>query len=117
MDSSFATERCCLGHERAEALARLQEGIAMLFSRWRGLQLAIENQWGGTDSLQKYQQLVADLLLYFSCSEEALYAEDLENFLHECMLLSFNTEMEDGSIEEVAEHLMMLHAEYLQGRH
>lgn len=27
--------------------------------------------------------------------------EELENYLHESMLLSFNTEMEDGSIELV----------------
>ncbi|KAL3727230.1 hypothetical protein ACJRO7_032035 [Eucalyptus globulus] len=117
MDSDFATERCCVGHEKPEAVARLQEGIAALLSRWRGLQLAIENQWGGTDSLQKSHQLIADILLCFSCSKEAFYVEDLENFLHECMLLSFNTEMEDGSIEEVADQLMMLHAEYLQGHH
>lgn len=30
-----------------------------------------------------------------------LYVEDLENLLHENLLLSFNTEIEDGSIEEV----------------
>lgn len=27
--------------------------------------------------------------------------EEIENFLHESLLLSFNTEMEDGSIEDV----------------
>ena len=30
-----------------------------------------------------------------------LYVEDLENLLHESLLLSFNTEIEDGSLEEV----------------
>ncbi|XP_056176024.1 uncharacterized protein LOC115677641 isoform X2 [Syzygium oleosum] len=118
MDSDFATKRWChVGHEKPEAVARLQEGITVLLSRWRGLQLAVENQWGGPDSLRKSRQLAADILSCFACSKEALYVEDLENFLHECMLLSFNTEMEDGSIEEVAEQLMMLHAEYLQGHH
>ncbi|XP_030543435.1 pre-rRNA-processing protein TSR2 homolog [Rhodamnia argentea] len=117
MEADFPTKRRCVGHEKPEAVARLREGIATLLSRWRGLQLAIHNQWGGNDSLQKSHQLVADILSCFSCSKEALYAEELENFLHECMLLSFNTEMEDGSIEEVAEQLMMFHAEYLQGHH
>lgn len=27
--------------------------------------------------------------------------DEIESFLHESLLLSFNTEMEDGSIEEV----------------
>ena len=31
-----------------------------------------------------------------------LYVEDVENLLHESLLLTFNTEIEDGSIEEVS---------------
>ena len=30
-----------------------------------------------------------------------LYVEDLENLLQESLLLSFNTEIKDGSLEEV----------------
>lgn len=32
---------------------------------------------------------------------ERVHLEDLENMLHESLLLTFNTEIEDGSIEEV----------------
>ncbi|BAT81775.1 hypothetical protein VIGAN_03163700, partial [Vigna angularis var. angularis] len=39
--------------------------------------------------------------------------EELENLLYECMLLTFNTEIEDGSIEQVAEQLFVIHEEYL----
>ena len=34
-------------------------------------------------------------------STASLYVEDVENLLHESLLLSFNTDIEDGSIEEV----------------
>ncbi|CAL5421542.1 unnamed protein product [Camellia sinensis] len=46
-----------------------------------------------------------------------LHVEDLENLLHESLLLTFNTDIEDGSIEEVAEQLMIMHEEFLQGSH
>ena len=35
------------------------------------------------------------------CIAAPLCVEDLENLLHESLLFSFNTEIEDGSIEEV----------------
>ncbi|KAM3755079.1 hypothetical protein ACB098_02G012700 [Castanea mollissima] len=75
--------------------------------------MAIQNQWGGHDSLQKSRQLEADIFSWFSQSKALLCVEDLENLLHECMLFSFNTEIEDGSIEEVAEQLMVMHEEYM----
>lgn len=78
--------------------------VSMLLSRWNGLQMAIQNEWGGHDSHQKSEQL----------AYEPPNVEDLENLLHENLLLSFNTDIEDGSIEEVAEQLMNLHEEYLQ---
>ncbi|KAM4115948.1 hypothetical protein ACJW30_02G013100 [Castanea mollissima] len=91
----------------------LLEAISLLLSRWNGLQMAIQNQWGGHDSLQKSRQLEADIFSWFSQSKALLCVEDLENLLHECMLFSFNTEIEDGSIEEVAEQLMVMHEEYM----
>ncbi|XP_027362540.1 pre-rRNA-processing protein TSR2 homolog [Abrus precatorius] len=91
----------------------LQENIILLLSRWYALQMAVQNQWGGCDSLQKSHQLSADLFSWFSRSNAPIPIEDLENLLHEFMLLIFNTEIEDGSIEQVAEQLMVIHEEYL----
>ncbi|KAK7253158.1 hypothetical protein RIF29_37641 [Crotalaria pallida] len=91
----------------------LQEGIMILLSRWYALQMAIKNQWGGSDSLQKSHHLAANIFSLLSKSNEPVPVEDLENLLHESMLLTFNTEIEDGSIEEVAEQLMAIHEEYL----
>ncbi|XP_031278095.1 pre-rRNA-processing protein TSR2 homolog [Pistacia vera] len=98
-----------------EAVSHLLEEITLLLSQWNGLQMAVQNEWGGHDSLQKAQQLAVDILSWLSQSKAPLYVDDLETMLHECMLLSLNTEIEDGSIEEVAEQLMIMHEEYLQG--
>ncbi|KAK8619557.1 hypothetical protein V6N13_135840 [Hibiscus sabdariffa] len=87
----------------------LLERITALLSRWHGLQMAVQNQWGGHDSFQKSQQLAADIFSWFIHSK-APQIEDLKNLLHERMLLSLNTEIEDGSIEEVNTHILsMLH--------
>lgn len=47
---------------------RMQEGIILLLSRWYALQMAVQNQWGGRDSLQKSYQLADDLFSWFSKS-------------------------------------------------
>ncbi|VVA98719.1 unnamed protein product [Arabis nemorensis] len=95
----------------------LRRGIGELLSRWGGLQMAVKNQWGGHDSLKKSQELVHQLFNLLSQSN-VITVEEIENYLHESLLLSFNTEIEDGSIEEVAEQLMILHEEhYLRGSH
>ncbi|RDX72018.1 Pre-rRNA-processing protein TSR2-like protein, partial [Mucuna pruriens] len=78
----------------------LQNSIILLLSRWYALQMAVQNQWGGYDSLQKSHQLATDLYSLFSNSNAPIPVEDLENLLHESMLLTFNTEIEDGSIEQ-----------------
>ncbi|CAN6547972.1 unnamed protein product [Malus baccata var. baccata] len=103
--------------ERSHDHDRLREGVSMVLSQWNGLEMAVQNQWGGWDSTHKAQQLSADILSWFSQSKAPRYVEDLENLLHERMLLSFNTDIEDGSIEEVAEQLMIVHDEYLHGNH
>ncbi|XP_024639865.1 pre-rRNA-processing protein TSR2 homolog [Medicago truncatula] len=95
---------------------RLQESIILLLSRWYALQMAIKNQWGGCDSLQKSHQLASHLFSWLSKSNAPIRIEDLENLLYESMLLTFNTEIEDGSIEQVAEQLLAIHEDYLLHR-
>ncbi|PIA31743.1 hypothetical protein AQUCO_04900202v1 [Aquilegia coerulea] len=51
------------------------------------------------------------------CSLSPLCIDDLEHMLDETMILSFNTDIEDGSIEEVAEELMIMHEDCLQGNY
>ncbi|KAK7293557.1 hypothetical protein RJT34_16425 [Clitoria ternatea] len=105
-----------------EGLRRLQgqsigvfnEGIGFVLFRWSALQAAVENEWGGRESRLKADQLAADVLSWFTQSKEPLYIDDLEDTLDQGML-SLNVEVEDGSIEEVAEKLMVMHEECLEG--
>ncbi|KAK4266335.1 hypothetical protein QN277_027275 [Acacia crassicarpa] len=94
----------------------LEEGVRLVLRRWNGLQQAVQNQWGGSDSHQKFHRLASDLTSSLSKSTEPVRLEDLENLLHESMLLTFNTDIEDGSIEQVAEQLVIIHEEYLHSQ-
>lgn len=98
----------------AEAAAQLQEGINLVLSRWAALRMAVENEWGGRDSRLKSQELGHQLFYILTQSKEQVYIDDLEDILDEFML-SLNTEIGDGSIEEVAEKLMFMHEECLEG--
>ena len=100
----------------AESAAQLQEGISLLLSRWSALQMAVENEWGGHDSRLKSHQLAADIFSWLTQSKEPLYIDDLENMLDEFML-SLNTEIADGSIEEIAEKVMIMLEECLEGNY
>lgn len=47
---------------------KLEEGIKMVLQRWNGLQMAVQNQWGGSDSDQKFNHLASDLFSSLSKS-------------------------------------------------
>ncbi|CAA0809058.1 Pre-rRNA-processing protein TSR2- conserved region [Striga hermonthica] len=84
----------------AEAAAQLQEGIHLVFSRWAALRMAVENEWGGRDSLHKSHQLELSIFQRLTQTKEQVYIDDIEDMLDDFML-SLNTEIGDGSIEEV----------------
>ncbi|KAA0038692.1 pre-rRNA-processing protein TSR2 [Cucumis melo var. makuwa] len=94
----------------ADAFPLFQEGIGLVLSRWSALQLAVENEWGGRDSRRKVELLCSDIFTWFTQNKEQLYIDDLETILDEAML-SLNTQVDDGSIEEVAERLIFMHEE------
>ncbi|KAF5176866.1 putative CDPK adapter [Thalictrum thalictroides] len=104
-------------HLKSDSIPIFAEGISLALSRWHALQMAIENNWGGRDSHQKLEKLVADLYSWFSQPKVPLCIDDLEHMLDEIMILSFNMDIEDGSIEEVAEELMVMHEECLHGNY
>ncbi|MQM05372.1 hypothetical protein Taro_038184 [Colocasia esculenta] len=106
-----------------DQLPAMAEGISLVLSRWAALQMAVEKGWGGRDSHRKSRDLAAALLSWFDESKGRSlkphvllhHIDDLESMLDEFMVLSFNTEVEDGSIEEVAEQLMIMHEDVQQG--
>ncbi|WJX61050.1 hypothetical protein P8452_46185 [Trifolium repens] len=91
-----------------------QEGIGLVLSRWSALRTAVENEWGGRNSHIKAQQFAADIFSWFTQSRDPLYIDDLETLLDEGAL-AFNLHIEDGSVEEIAEELMIMHEECLSG--
>ncbi|KAJ0981689.1 hypothetical protein J5N97_009944 [Dioscorea zingiberensis] len=97
-----------------ESATRFGEGIALVLARWTALQMAVQNGWGGRDSRRKEDEFASSVLSWFTNTNAPLYIEDLENILDENMVLCFNTEIEDGSVEEVAEQLMIMHEDCLQ---
>ncbi|KAL8162018.1 hypothetical protein V2J09_013507, partial [Rumex salicifolius] len=94
----------------AEARALLfQQGISMVLSRWSSLQLAIENEWGGRNSREKALKLASDIFIWFNQTKGELYIDDFHAIS--------NTEVADGSIEEVSYELMSMHEECLGGNY
>ncbi|KAL2344414.1 hypothetical protein Fmac_005699 [Flemingia macrophylla] len=99
---------------QGQSIGVFSEGIGLVLFRWSALLSAVENEWGGRESRLKADQLASDILSWFTQSKEPLYIDDLEDILDQGML-SLNVEVEDGSIEEVAEKLMVMHEEFLEG--
>ncbi|KAF9622620.1 hypothetical protein IFM89_032519 [Coptis chinensis] len=89
------------------------EGINLILSRWTALQMAVQNEWGGRLSRQKSENLASDILNFFAQSKGPLYIDVLEDLLFVNTGEYLNMVVEDGSIEEVAEELMILHDELL----
>uniref|UniRef100_A0A0E0AXG0 Pre-rRNA-processing protein TSR2 homolog n=1 Tax=Oryza glumipatula TaxID=40148 RepID=A0A0E0AXG0_9ORYZ len=101
----------------AQAVAALGEGIGLVFGRWTALQMAVENQWGGRDSRAKADQLAESILSWFANSKGKHYYEDLVDMMYDTVSESFNADFEDGSVEEVAEQLLIMHEECLQSNY
>ncbi|KAI3471809.1 hypothetical protein Pfo_028462 [Paulownia fortunei] len=89
----------------AEATAQLQEGINLVLSRWAALRMAVENEWG---AVTLSRNLSSSAHIFFIASPNP------KDMLDEFML-SLNTEIGDGSIEEIAENLMVMREECLEG--
>ncbi|KAL6586794.1 hypothetical protein OROMI_001782 [Orobanche minor] len=117
MDGGADVDNGSIKRLAAEALPVLNEGIYLVFSRWSALQLAVENEWGGRRSRQLSDQLASDVFAWFTQSKaELLYIDDLENILDEGML-TLNADVDDGSVEEVADKLMIMHEQCLEGNY
>ncbi|KAG6597442.1 hypothetical protein SDJN03_10622, partial [Cucurbita argyrosperma subsp. sororia] len=53
----------------AGSISSLEMAISSVFSRWDGLQMAIDHKWGGGDSHQKPLNLASDVFSWFSQSK------------------------------------------------
>ncbi|KAG0521863.1 hypothetical protein BDA96_08G198100 [Sorghum bicolor] len=108
--------------DESAAAAAMSECIGLLFGRWTALQLAVRNRWGGRDSQAKADQLASSVLSWFTRNAaRGLYGgtgpldqDELEELLYDGMDESFNADIEDGSVEEVTKHLMIMYTRCLR---
>ena len=124
---------------------QFEEGVNLLFQRWTALQLAVANEWGGSSSKEKGQQLLDEVIQWFYTSKgqhktrlEAAYfylhqqnqslktnpygifladhdQTDLEVVLDEALQIDFNVQAEDDSPYQVARSLVNMHHRVAQG--
>ncbi|KAG2497886.1 hypothetical protein HYH03_004152 [Edaphochlamys debaryana] len=97
-----------------QARPLFEEGARLLFRKWTALTLAVENQWGGTNSAEKAEALFHDCMEWFYKKREH-YADELEEELDDALLQDFNVEAEDGSPRQVSEGLVKLYQELVGG--
>ncbi|OVA03536.1 Pre-rRNA-processing protein TSR2 [Macleaya cordata] len=95
-----------------ESMPLLADGISVILSRWTGLQLMLSEERYPQQKLERFSH---DIFSWFTQSKEPLFIDDLEDILDEGILLA-GGDFGDGSIEEVAYNLMVVHEECLQGK-
>ncbi|BAM41246.1 conserved hypothetical protein [Theileria orientalis strain Shintoku] len=77
-------------------------------SHMTALNLAVDNNWGGDDSLSKKELLVRNVIEYCLKAKE-LYADEIEDILIVKLDEYFSVNLEDGSEVEIASILVKLH--------
>ena len=76
------------------------KSIKAVFQGWTSLRLAVENNWGGGNSLQKAETFVIEVVQMFK-SRRSIDCVELEDYLDGVMDEEFSCELEDGSQKEV----------------
>ncbi|XP_074311485.1 uncharacterized protein LOC141647265 [Silene latifolia] len=99
----------------AESIPQFQEGIALTLSLWDALDAGISNGFGTINQVNDFAARIFNFFHQIN-RKEHIYIDDLEVLLFDG-LISFGIEAQDGSIEEVAEDLMIMHQECLEGQY
>ncbi|WPT16431.1 Pre-rRNA-processing protein tsr2 [Picochlorum sp. SENEW3] len=91
-----------------------EEGCYLVFMRWTALQLAIHNEWGGSDSKEKAKALYEDVLDWFYTTKDHEMS-DLEELLDEVIQVDFHVQAEDDSPYMVARSLVNMYNQVANG--
>lgn len=92
------------------------EGLDKIFSRWTALGLAIENEWGGFNTLQKSLQLKMLITLSFDKKGSKVEQEDLEDLLLDFMNDELGVMLEDSSEIQISQQILILYREATSGK-
>merc|ERR1712054_648149 len=93
-----------------ESLELLKEGIVHVVSKWTIIVLAIENEWGGPNTLEKLDNFKREIFVYLTEKSEH-FVDELEMFLDDSLIHYFMVYAEDDSPHQVATTLIQLYSE------
>ncbi|CAL5196436.1 unnamed protein product [Lathyrus oleraceus] len=100
---------------QGESLEAFNEGIGYILNRWSALRTAVDFMWGGDNSDLKAQQFIADVCSWFAQSRGPFSIDDLKTLIYEGMNDAFDLEIIDGSDKDIAEELLSIREECLNG--
>jgi len=97
-----------------EVVETLRLAIQAVFSEWSALNMAVENDWGGSSSRDKALSLMQRITTGMISSVQ-IYPDEIESVLEEALIDDFNVEAEDDSPAQVARLLCSMHREARSG--
>jgi hypothetical protein len=80
------------------------EAVGKLFDSWSALQLAVAHKTGGQQTAEKAKWLV-DVVIGFFADNDDVCPDEVESFVQDIMDVEFDVYVEDGSLEELSQHL------------
>ncbi|KAG8998102.1 hypothetical protein FRB90_012363 [Tulasnella sp. 427] len=102
------------------SLVLFARGVIALLASWPVLWIAIDQAWGGPDSLQKRTFLASEIVDAFeeaqARSKSAPDFDDVEVLILQAMAEEFNCEVDDGSSESIARGIVGLWKEVKEGK-
>ncbi|KAL9235105.1 hypothetical protein vseg_009898 [Gypsophila vaccaria] len=98
-----------------ESIPQFREGISLTLSNWDALDAGIANGFGTPAQVHDFANRIFSFFHQPNRTED-IYVDDLEDLLF-TGLLSLGIVAEDGSIEEEAHNLMVMHKECLDNEY
>jgi len=98
-----------------KCLAYIELAISLSLFSWPALSLAVQNNWGGPNSSDKRDCLAGAIVELFDDRPDT-DMEDLETILLQYVFDEFEVNIDDESGFEVAEQVMRLRKQCLEGR-
>lgn len=92
------------------------EGLDLIFSRWTALKLAIDNGWGGPNTLEKSIQLKSTIISSFDKKGSKVEQEDIEDLIIDFMNNELCIILEDSSEIQIAQQILSLYKEAISGK-
>ena len=93
--------------------ARFELGISMLVYSWDALDIAVINQWGGIESAEKRDWITGIIVDLFK-NNKVVDSPLIEETLLYAMLDEFDTHVDDGSAQPIANSMIILYDECRQ---